>query len=1218
MYLKRIELEGFKSFADRTVIPVQDGLTGIVGPNGCGKSNVVDALLWVMGERSAKALRADAMDDVIFKGAEGRAGGAYSMVEIILGDDQGDVVEPGGEVAVGRRLFRTGESEFLLHGRKVRRKDVRNLLMDTGLGVRGYMVLAQGKIDAVLAANPAERRSVFEEAAGISRYKARKQETLRKLASANQDLARVDDVLGEVQRSVRSLRYQAGKAKRYLEIRDRYRELRIGVALADQVRYRDQERRLRDESKSLEQQLEALRSERGHQEELLRSQEQECFTLRQRHDSLRGEAGEIKERIAGLEERVHGLEARALELDQRHKQDRERLQQLLETGQEQQQQTEVLQQESVDLQREYSQIQEAEQAAAREFEQAREVYQRTRERVEELRQLILEALAERTQAQNALAAAAQERSAGEGALSAVERRSQELDGLQNKLSEEEHAAADTLAAAHDEVRQREGRVSELIAQRDELRRDVALLTDQAAQAREQGAEAKARLEALASFEEERQGVPEHVRQVLAASPEGVYGLLLEGITIAPPWDRLLENFLGRMQQALWLESRAVGTLLQQGSELQDACFDLFFKNGEVPEPASIPGAQRVLDLLQGDPQRCQALGARLGSLYCVENAEQAAHLATEYPQALFLAKDGELHASTYARKGMLSGEDSAGILARHNARKAAQAAAESALEQEQGARVQQQLANDRLEGIHTELDSLEGDLRAAVGNREAAQARHQELCVRRANLSEEKEALQRERVQLQSMCEKAGAEEDRAAAGRDAAEEQRLSASAELEKEEQDFETREQGFERTRAHLQEARIQGEKLMQRLQHAEERLQESSKLGAKSLSAQDQLRAELHELDRRSQELRDQAEENRQESRQLLNKRAEVEQRVEEAAELQQRAQSGLEHLRQQLDGAGNRLEQILGRRQEQALELQRVEMQREELARSIVEEFHQSLDELAESLDLNAAVSSEQAGNLEDASENAGERDNVEGRYAAEAQELQELKRKLESLGHVNLEAVQELENSEERANFLESERTDLLQAQANLEKTLEELDAHCRERFLETFGRVKAQFEGIFRRLFRGGRAELDLEADADPLDGGIEISVRPPGKELRSINLLSGGERTLTALALLLAVFRSRPSPFCLLDEVDAALDDANVERFLDVLNDFTDSTQFLVVTHNRITMAACSRLFGVTMRRAGVSQIVSVDLEQLDQEGGDGGALPPADRLLQMQSHN
>jgi chromosome segregation protein len=297
----------------------------------------------------------------------------------------------------------------------------------------------------------------------------------------------------------------------------------------------------------------------------------------------------------------------------------------------------------------------------------------------------------------------------------------------------------------------------------------------------------------------------------------------------------------------------------------------------------------------------------------------------------------------------------------------------------------------------------------------------------------------------------------------------------------------------------------------------------------------------------------------------------------------RAAEGLSSARHRLGGESGRLEELLGERQERALELQRVEMGRAELVRGVVEEFGQSIEDLARSLAVDPA---------QPLPAGADE--------AALRAELAELRSRIESLGAVNLEAVQELEEREQRLKFLETERADLTGARAELDATLTDLDRECGERFLATFTVVQGHFEQIFRRLFRGGRAELRLEDGVNPLDAGIEISVRPPGKELRSINLLSGGERTLTALALLLAVFHSRPSPFCLLDEVDAALDDANVERFLDALQDFTGTTQFLVVTHNRITMARCSRLFGVTMRRRGVSMVVSVELDELPEEPG------------------
>ena len=290
MQLKRIELEGFKSFADRTVIQIERGLTGIVGPNGCGKSNVVDTLLWVMGERSAKTLRADEMLDVVFKGASGRGAAPSAMVEIILSDEEGQVAEAGAEVAVGRRLFRTGESEYLLNGRKSKRKEVRDLLMDTGLGVRSYMVLAQGKIDAVLSQNPAERRSVFEEAAGISRYKARKHEAELKLARVRQDLERVEDVHAEVQRSVRSLKYQASKAERYIQARDGHREAKIRLAWVESARFREEEAQFLKSTDELERAVQVLRTRREEADARLKSLEEEADTLRERHDHLRQEA----------------------------------------------------------------------------------------------------------------------------------------------------------------------------------------------------------------------------------------------------------------------------------------------------------------------------------------------------------------------------------------------------------------------------------------------------------------------------------------------------------------------------------------------------------------------------------------------------------------------------------------------------------------------------------------------------------------------------------------------------------------------------------------------------------------------------------------------------------------------------------------------------------------------------------------------------------------
>jgi len=1170
MFLKRIELEGFKSFADRTVVQVQRGLTGIVGPNGCGKSNVVDALLWVMGERSAKTLRADAMDDVIFKGAEGRAPAPYAMVEIILADDAGDIVEPGGEVAIGRRLFRGGEAEYLLNGRKVKRKEVRDVLMDTGLGVRSYMVLAQGKIDAVLSANAAERRSVFEEAAGISRYKARKHEAELKLNRVAQDLARVEDVYEEVQRAVRSLKYQAGKARRFVDTRDQYREGKIRLSWADSARHQVEETALRSRAEELEARITELRAERESAERKLQELDKEAGVLREHHDALRAAAAETKEKAAGLEERVRGLEGRAHELELRRERESERLVGLEQEDEGRRQEDGVLEQDRARLGGERERSAAALAQASTRFEQRREQHRELRGRLEELRQGVLEALGERTRHHNAAAAAAHDRSEAEGALKALERRTAEGESERQRLVGELDQARDALEQSSVRVGEGEDRARQLVTRRDSLREEREQSERAAAAARQDAAAARTRLQALSTVDEEQQGVPDRVRDLVKGGGEA--SLLLEGVSVPAPWDRLVEDLLGRMQHGLWLEGREAAAGLPEGA------FDCFFPAAS-PAPVNVVAAAPLRGLLDGDPARCDALCSRLGEIYCVDDAVQARQLAAQHPGALFLSQDGELHGGGFARVGMLQGSGAEGILARRNARKEASALAERSERIEAESRARAERAGEELEQVSAELQALDGRLREAVAERDRAQARVQDLERRALALADEDLALADELRSAHEKRSAAEAAEAEASAARDAAEARREALNAELERAEGGAAEREGELESARQELQEARLADESVQQQLAHVEERIEAHQRLHDRDRQESGRIREELAELGRRAEELRQEAETGRGRTRELLSERGELDERLEQARVQFERARDAFEQARYGAQGGEGKLEQLLGERQEHALGLQRVQMQRAELVRTITEEFQQPLEDLV------------RGANLEEDQRPDGEQ--LEQLRA----EVGRLRASLDSIGSVNLDAVAELEEREQRAEFLGKERGDLTEARTNLEATIEDLDRRCRDRFLETFDAVQGQFESIFRRLFRGGRADISLEAEVDPLVAGIEISVRPPGKELRSIKLLSGGERTLTALALLLAVFRSRPSPFCLLDEVDAALDDANVGRFLDVLDDFIGGTQFMVVTHNKLTMARCERLFGVTMRKAGVSLVVGVELSEIPE---------------------
>lgn len=1176
MYLKRIELEGFKSFADRTVIPVERGLTGMVGPNGCGKSNVVDALLWVMGERSAKALRADAMDDVIFKGAEGRSAAPYAMVEVILGDPEGKIVEAGGELAVGRRLFAGGEAEYLLHGRKVRRKDVREVLLDTGLGVQGYMVLAQGKIDAVLAANPEDRRSVFEEAAGISRYKARKHEAKLKLKRVDQDLSRVEDVLEEVSRAVRSLRLQAGKAKRFLEMRDRHRELRVRFALADNATWSEQDQGLRAQEAELEKQVESLRSERDQVQAKLVELEKEESTLRGRHDGLRSEAGEIKEKAAGLEERVHGLETRASEGETRIQRDRLRLTSLASEKQEDADAASGLLDEQTRLTEGLGKTAAVLEQAEAAFTEARDARRSQRDRMEGLRRTVLDALQERTRWNNQVANAAKRRSEAEGGQSALKRRRVEISSESESSQKEFEQLGFTLRGLEYGAE----KAQEVVLK---ISKDVSRLKDErsgyakvAHEARQRKASASARLEAFQSIDEEMPGVPDYLRKFLEAKHKGVGGWVLEDVHIEQPWDRLLENLLGRLQHAVWLNDRGAA------NNLGDGMYDFFFPmQGKVPAAAELKGTRSLRSLLTGNSAACDSLCARLGEVYCVDEGTNVALLAEEHPHALFLSANGAIQGRGYLRCGVLA-EDSTGRLARRNERDLAARTLKEAQIEFDGAFTLEEGALQALGSAEIETQEAEVILRKAVAEREDCRARFQGVERRAKGLTEELVGMDQEAKQLAEVVESTTKAETEAGQRRDEVEENRVRCNEELEQLQDVADEKETTFESASQNQQEARVGHSTLETEFKHWRTRHAELLTRTQKQNREHGSLETEITDLEKGCVALREEAERARVERSSLLERRAEITDRVEEAFTQLNRASEVLHAARARNADESGHMERLLEKRQVLALDIQKIQMQLDELIRGVVEEFGQPLEDLARSLEIDSAEP------LPD-----------EADAYAWRQELHQLKKRIESIGSVNLDAVQELEDRQERESFLTRERDDLVAAKTNLLDTLEELDVKCREKFVETFTKVQSEFEHIFRRLFRGGKASIQLEADVDPLEAGIEITVRPPGKELRSINLLSGGERTLTALALLLAVFQSRPSPFCLLDEVDAALDDANVERFVDVLGDFTGTTQFLVVTHNRITMSRCERLFGVTMRKRGVSMVVSVELDQVAGEG-------------------
>ncbi|HBF23669.1 MAG TPA: chromosome segregation protein SMC [Planctomycetes bacterium] len=1174
MYLKRIELEGFKSFADRTVISVERGLTGVVGPNGCGKSNVVDAILWVMGERSAKSLRADAMGDVIFKGAEGRAAAPYAMVEVILGDEEGVHAGPGGEISVGRRLFQTGESEFLLHGRKVRRKDVQDLLMDTGLGVQGYMVLAQGKIDAVLAANPAERRSVFEEAAGISRYKARKAETSRKLDHAAQDLARVEDVLSEVQRQVRSLKYQAGRARSWLKMRDRLKELRVRVGLAETAHLAERETEIEKLSAEVDAQVKARKDERLAADARLTDLVAREDSARQSFERVRGKAAASSERLAGLEERLRGLEHRKAECEEGQGSNQVALDQLVDLEESFAGETRALlkEKEGLEIDKESSQADLT--LIEGQFLASQTKRREERQDLEKLRSRVLEALGERTRHNNRMAVAAKERSEAEGGLEARQRRRQEIESEAVDIENSVAAATQSEGEASRAAGVLEEKVQSLSTARDKLRASRSDLDIGIEKIRREEAAYRARAEALQEIGDEGGELPSPVRRALNDSV-GESSLLLEGVVVPPPWDKLLASLLGRLQHAVWVDNRP-------GAMDTDGTVDFLFPGPGTNASQAVAGLTPLRVHLSGDREKCDALCRRLGPVFTTAEGASAAALAEKHPGFLFLSEDGELHGAGSARLGMLK-EEETGLLARRGARKKAESSRSRAAAELSALEAQSLEISKRLAQVEEDFGPLESEYVEARGLAELAGSRKEEESARQGRRQEEVSALRTEEEHLLEVMGAASQQELEAEAARDQAEAARLAAANELEKFESASGREDEEHAELSEKLQNSRVQQEGLERGMEVLEEREQSLQSRKATLEADRGRLREESEGLIARASRLDSEIQAARIEQKNLEEGGDGAANQIRIAEENLEEATRALAEERNSRSDDSGQVEELLGKRQEYALEMQEARMRREELFRGVEEDYGEPLVALAKELEVDVSSPLSAETTLVDLKE-----------------EMDSTRSRMDSAGPVNLEAVQELEEKTERVEFLLSEKEDLEEGRRNLEETLEDLDRLCREKFLETFETVSGRFEQIFRRLFRGGKAEINLTPEEDPLEAGIEITARPPGKKLQTLQLLSGGERTLTALALLLAVFRSRPSPFCLLDEVDAALDDSNVERFIEALSDFTHDTQFVVVTHNRITMSHCERLFGVTMRRKGVSLLVGVELSEIP-EGAD-----------------
>lgn len=1173
MRLDSIKLAGFKSFVDPVTIRLGSNLTGVVGPNGCGKSNIIDAVRWVTGESSAKQLRGDALDDVIFSGAKTRKPVGRAAIELQFDNADGKLggqYAGFGEISVRRELSRDGQSQYYINGTKCRRRDVVDLFLGTGLGGRhSYAIIEQGSVGRLVEAKPDDVRQMLEEAAGISKYKERRRETENRIRHTRENLDRLNDLIGEVSKRLAQLKRQAKNAEKFKQYKQEERRLKAQLLA---LRWRSLGERAADQDRAVAE----AEAELGKRREQFGKAEAE----REQHQQAQQEANRVfqacqadfysaESKLAQLDQAVrHAGELR--EVRTRELADIQRqLKDLSQRVESEQNRRETLDKEIVELAAALAQADEDEADVRGQVEQAEQDTQEAldrwevfnveahtplgkaegqRARVEALERELhgvaqrLERLVEERQAQNPQPIAeALERLDGEIAES-----SKFLYGFEQAQSEAQNALQD------------------LQAQRGEIERQLH-------EVRQQQQDAQGRLAALEALQQSalRQD-DESLNQWLHAQGWGEAESLAQQLKVEPGWERAVEAALGSFVQALCIaglaqRNDAFNEWPEQPLSLLDSDYARSSTDSNQPSPAD---TQPLGELVQGP----DVLTQLLTGVFALENEARAPLLSRQLaPGQMLVTPSGRCYGNGWAQQPLAQGEDRS-VLGREQAMQALRAEiaeltvrSEALQEQLQALQGKAQENDERLRELRQQLERQREKKEEQLAIRHKQAARLEQTSTRLEEIDKDMAQLHAQRERQEKQLEQAQAqlqEVETEAASINARREQLQTTLRDLRgrlsKVRDDREQRARERERLAVDLAARRSAAEGLIQSLEELAQRRVDLKRRG-------DELQGMLAvKTDAESQaQQRGQAEQSCSQSQAALqdarNRLAEVEAAAAAISKQVREAEQALEVAR-------DRVQQL-------KVDHETVAVRRQTLVEQLAEIGH-SPESLCEGLDESATV--------EDWEE-----------------QVERMERRIDRLGPINLAAIEEFDQEKAREAYLRSQHQDLIDALEELGSAIAKIDRETRSRFKNTFDAVNEIFQRLFPRLFGGGEASLEMTGD-DLLDTGVQVMARPPGKRNTTIKSLSGGEKALTAVALLFALFELNPAPFCMLDEIDAPLDDANVGRFCDLVRDMSEQVQFIVITHNKLTMELVDQLHGVTMQEAGVSRLVSVDLDQALQMAG------------------
>ncbi|HEV8479938.1 MAG TPA: chromosome segregation protein SMC [Candidatus Eisenbacteria bacterium] len=1198
--MQRLEIHGFKSFVDRTDIQFGTGITGIVGPNGCGKTNLTDAIRWVLGEQSAKQLRGDSMEDVIFGGSVKRKPIGMAEVTLTLLNDRGALPTEYTEVQIGRRVYRNGSSEYFLNKTAVRLRDIRDLFYGTGMGSHAYSVIERSMVDHVLSDASGHRRFLFEEASGITKYKQRKREALNKLDATEGDLLRVQDIIVELDRELGSLARQVAKTRRAQRLREGIRDLDLrlsyeknqsGLAQAKMLGEQRQEEAVRREAASTE--LAKREAELVTHKTALLDEERALTAAREALAEAEAERARAEHEAAVLGERSEGLERRIADLAQDHARLEARLAELGRREEDLKAQVATLSAASAQGATDTAARERGITAIEDDLKQRREEAARGQAAALELMQAEAEQRAELEAARARLAGLAERHGALAAQVQAVGERVASLEA-------EDQAARADLARVAAESEQVRAAIAAARSGLEACEASLATAGAEEAEHREALTAARVRIEALEDLKSAMEGLEEGVKKILSESKSvGVRGVVSESLIVDPAYLDAVEALLGSLLGAAVVDSetQAKRALALVGGPSAGHAYVTVLERGRGKHTmrAVDPREHGIVGWVREGVKAGEAaeglVEVLLADAVLVETPEDAEMLSAKYPELRFVSRSGVVWAGGLASGGRPTDADR-GLLRRETELR------ELRVERERLEAVFASAGEEKLRLVRARDDAAK---RLGQAEKRDASLRHEalELETRREGLEREMSALREEKVAREREASEFAAQTDTVRAAATALETELArhnERSASAGEQVSVMEATLVGLERKRdeevAALAAARQAWIETTARYSTA-----------TADLARAEAERAEIQQaIEMRARE-REQAEERRAEAgagrTEIL---AALEMRRGREAELRATAEQALERAR----GSREHLEaeeSAIGELRHDQLALSELVHNLEVQQLTVRGELERTFERLRVEYDVDLErftpepLPEGETWNPEDAE-----------------RLLEDRRERYRSLGPVNLLALEEFNKKKERHTFLTTQRDDLLQAKAQLLEAIEKINTTASQLFVETFADVEKNFRETFSTLFQGGECALRMVGD-DPLECEIEIAARPRGKNLQSISLLSGGERALTAIALLFAIYLVKPSPFCILDEVDAPLDDANVDRFVNMLRRFSDRTQFIVVTHNKKTMEIAESLYGVTMQEPGVSKLVSVRFNAAAERNGDHGkqAEPAAQAPIQ-----